>query len=49
MKIFPWLQDTVQSILKGVARIFQPTDDNYPNTGVQPFEGEAYDERQQSD
>ncbi len=49
MKIFDWLQNTVQSILKGVARIFQPTDDDYPKTGVQPFEGEAYDERRQSD
>ena len=44
MKIFQWIQDTVQSILTGVARIFQPTDDDYPATGVQPFEGESYEE-----
>jgi hypothetical protein len=23
-----------------IARIFGPTDDNYPQSGVQPFEGE---------
>ncbi|MDJ0691834.1 MAG: isochorismate synthase [Xenococcaceae cyanobacterium MO_188.B32] len=45
MKIFTWLQDAVQSILKGVSRIFQPTDDDYPKSGVQPFEGEPYNER----
>ncbi|MDJ0574124.1 MAG: isochorismate synthase [Xenococcaceae cyanobacterium MO_234.B1] len=44
MNIFQRIQDTVQSILKGVARIFQPTDDDYPKTGVQPFEGEPSDE-----
>lgn len=47
MKIFQWIKNVVQPILKGVARIFQPTDDDYPETGVQPFEGEVYDERQQ--
>lgn len=47
MKIFQWLQDTVQSLLKGVSRLFQPTDDDYPKSGVQPFEGEAYDDLEQ--
>ena len=49
MKILQGLQDTVPSILKGVARIFQPMDDNYPQTGVQLFEGEPYDQGRQSD
>ena len=44
MKIFTVLQNAVQSILKGVSRIFQPTDDDYPKSGVQPFEGEPYNE-----
>ena len=48
MKIFQWIQNIVQPILRGVARIFQPTDDDYPATGVQPFEGEFYDEGEQS-
>jgi hypothetical protein len=29
-----------------VSRIFGPNDDNYPNTGVQPFEGEPSEEKQ---
>ncbi len=48
MKIFQWLQDSVQSILRGVSRLFQPTDDDYPKTGVQPFEGEPYNYKEQS-
>lgn len=33
-------QKIVSYISGAVARIFSPRDDNYPNTGVQPFEGE---------
>jgi hypothetical protein len=44
MKIFTWVQNTVQYLLKGVSRLFEPTDDNYPKTGVQPFSGEPGDE-----
>lgn len=44
MKIFTWMQDTVQYLLNGVSRLFEPTDDNYPKTGVQPFSGEPGDE-----
>ena len=40
MNIIKWLQDIVQ----GVARIFSPPDDQYPETGVQPFEGDPYEE-----
>lgn len=39
-----WGQIT-QYILGAVARIFGPNDDEYPNIGVQPFEGEAYREK----
>ena len=28
-----------------VIRIFSPRDDNYPSTGVQPFEGDPVDEK----
>ncbi len=47
MKLFKWIQDTVKYLRDGVARLFQPTEDDYPETGVQPFEGEPYDERQE--
>lgn len=47
MKIFKWIQDTIQYLWNGVSRLFQPTEDDYPKTGVQPFEGEAGDESQE--
>ena len=47
MKIWTWLQDNIQSILQGVSRLFSPTDDDYPKSGVQPFEGEPYDDKGQ--
>lgn len=34
------VQRLTRSALKGIVRLFEPTDDNYPKTGVQPFEGE---------
>lgn len=34
-------QRVIQDILGAVSRIFSPTDDQYPATGVQPFEGEV--------
>lgn len=40
MKIFQWIQDIIQSIWNDVSGLFQPTDDDYPETGVQPFEGD---------
>ena len=44
MKLLKWLQQLVQYLVKGVARIFTPPDDDYPAVGVQPFEGEPYEE-----
>jgi len=38
-----------QFISEAVARIFSPTDDEYPPTGVQPFEGEPYEKTKSSD
>jgi hypothetical protein len=32
-----------------IARIFGPTDDQYPVTGVQPFEGEPYKDQERED
>ncbi len=44
MKILKWIQDTFDYLWNGVARLFGPSEDNYPKTGVQPFEGEPYDD-----
>lgn len=44
---------TIESITQyfsgALARIFGPTDDEYPVTGVQPFEGEPYKEEESAD
>ena len=47
MKILKWIQDTIQYLWDGVAKLFQPTNDDYPETGVQPFEGEPYDDKKE--
>ena len=36
MKLFTWMQDTVQYLFDG--------DDDYPKTGVQPFSGDPCDD-----
>jgi len=45
MNIWNRLQEMLQFIWDGVSRIFGPSDDEYPNSGVQPFEGDAFDSR----
>lgn len=47
MKIFTRLQEMLQYVWDGVNRIFGPRDDDYPETGVQPFDGDPAKERQQ--
>jgi hypothetical protein len=39
-------QQVVRYILSGFTRIFSPTKDDYPNVGIQPFEGEPADDKQ---
>ncbi len=34
------LDNVIQYFSGAISRIFGPNDDEYPNTGVQPFEGE---------
>ncbi|MDY6785705.1 MAG: isochorismate synthase [Cyanobacteriota bacterium] len=41
---FKWLKDTMQYLWNGAKRIFSPSDDDYPNTGVQPYKDEPLDE-----
>lgn len=36
-------QQVTRYISGAVTRIFSPTDDNYPETGLQPFEGDPAD------
>ena len=48
MKIFQGLQNIFQYLADGVAKLFQPTNDDYPEIGVHPFEGEPYDEKEQN-
>jgi hypothetical protein len=42
MDIVKMLREFVQYITEGFARIFGPNDDEYPSTGVQPYEGDPY-------
>ncbi|MDY6939224.1 MAG: isochorismate synthase [Cyanobacteriota bacterium] len=44
MKLELMLRNALQSLFESVGRIFSPTDDAYPEIGVQPFEGEPYGE-----
>jgi hypothetical protein len=38
-------QQVIHYISGAVTRIFSPTDDNYPETGLQPFEGDPADKK----
>ncbi len=40
MSIFERLQQTLQYVWEGASRIFSPNHDEYPNSGVQPYEGD---------
>ncbi len=40
MKIYKTFEEAARYITGAIARIFSPTDDAYPATGVQPFDGE---------
>ena len=35
--------DVLRFVSGAVARIFGPTDDNYPESGTQPYSGDTYD------
>ena len=40
-----FLDGLTQYFVDPIARIFGPSDDNYPAIGVQPFEGEPFAQR----
>jgi hypothetical protein len=48
MKVPRVFDDVIQFVSGAMSRIFGPTDDAYPNTGVQPFEGEPFDKKSRS-
>ncbi|MDX2243018.1 MAG: hypothetical protein NW224_20250 [Leptolyngbyaceae cyanobacterium bins.302] len=41
MSIPKVIDDVIQFVSGAVSRIFSPSDDHYPNTGVQPFDGDV--------
>ncbi len=41
MNLSKSLTNAMRFVSEAVIRLFSPTDDNYPNTGVQPFEGKS--------
>ncbi|MEL6223367.1 MAG: isochorismate synthase [Cyanobacteria bacterium J06627_8] len=44
MAIFQKFQEVLHFVWDGAARIFAPSGDTYPATGVQPYEGDPYEE-----
>ena len=44
MRIPKMIDSLVQYFSDAIARIFGPSDDAYPDVGVQPFEGDPYSE-----
>jgi hypothetical protein len=38
------VQNTTQYLVEAATRLFSPSDDQYPNIGVQPFDGDTYSE-----
>lgn len=39
MNVLRMLKQVVEYVMSGIVRIFKPAEDNYPTSGVQPFEG----------
>ncbi len=45
MNILQQLSQKSQEFWESILRIFRPSDDDYPETGVQPYEGDSYEEQ----
>ncbi|MCU0517560.1 MAG: hypothetical protein MUC60_12005 [Oscillatoria sp. Prado101] len=43
------LEDAMQYVMAAAGRIFRPSDDKYPEVGVQPFQGEPNKKRHSED
>lgn len=48
MAIFQQVQEAFRFVLEGAARAFTPNKDMYPATGLQPFEGDPYEQRREA-
>jgi hypothetical protein len=46
MSLINWIKNTSQYIWKAATRVFSPSDDDYPQSGVQPFSGEDNQDQQ---
>mgnify|MGYP005846158169 CR=1 FL=1 len=42
MNISLAIQNTVQYIVEAATRLFSPSDDQYPDIGIQPYDGDVY-------
>jgi hypothetical protein len=49
MGIYKLFNSVTQYISEAVVRIFGPSDDAYPSTGVQPFSGEPLHQNKRAD
>ena len=49
MSIPKVIDDVIQYVSGAVSRIFSLSDDQYPNTGVQPFDGDVDKKNHSSD
>jgi hypothetical protein len=49
MNVSSFIQDFVQYLTEGFARIFSPNNDEYPNVGIQPYEGDPYQASSEAD
>jgi hypothetical protein len=41
MKVVKWLQEMILFVSEAANRVFSPSDDEYPEAGVQPYSGDV--------
>jgi hypothetical protein len=44
MKLLDMIAKVAQSVIEAVSRLFRPSQDDYPKTGVQPYTGDPSEE-----
>jgi hypothetical protein len=45
MKVMKWLQEMIRFVSEAANRVFSPSDDEYPESGVQPYSGDVPSDR----
>lgn len=48
MSIYTNAQKTLEYLVEAALEVFSPDHDDYPNIGIQPFEGEIYQQNKSS-